>query len=90
MWVSLATLDSGELRPFENCGVGGFRKQAVFLCLFFDLEKAYDTTWRYGILCDLLNLGVWGKMLGFIQSYLGERAFQIQLCNSLSRKLVQE
>ena len=26
--------------------------------MFFDLEKAYDTTWRYGILKDIHKLGL--------------------------------
>ena len=26
--------------------------------IFFDLEKAYDTTWKYGILKDLHNIGL--------------------------------
>jgi hypothetical protein len=26
--------------------------------IFFDLEKAYDTTWKYGILKDLFDMGL--------------------------------
>ena len=30
----------------------------LFICLFiFDLEKAYDTTWKHGIFRDLYELG---------------------------------
>ena len=28
--------------------------------IFFDLEKAYDTTWKYGILKELHNIGLKG------------------------------
>ncbi|MCZ6925167.1 MAG: hypothetical protein O7D30_07560 [Rickettsia endosymbiont of Ixodes persulcatus] len=31
--------------------------------VFFDLEKAYDTAWRYGILQDLHGYGIRGHML---------------------------
>ena len=31
------------------------KEHAVFV--FFDLEKAYDTTWKYGILKNLHNIG---------------------------------
>ena len=32
-------------------------KQEV-VSIFFDLEKAYDTTWKYGILKDLHEAGI--------------------------------
>ena len=35
------------------------QKQHV-LVIFFDLEKAYDTTWKRGILSDLWDLGFRG------------------------------
>ena len=33
---------------------------------FFDLQKAYDTTWKYGILKDLHNMGLRGNLPIFI------------------------
>ena len=30
--------------------------------IFFDLEKAYDTTWKYGILKDLRDAGLRGRL----------------------------
>ena len=35
-----------------------FIKREHVVAVFFDLEKAYDTTWRYGILKDLHNFGM--------------------------------
>ena len=32
-------------------------KKEHLVAVFFDLEKAYDTTWKYGIVKDLKNLG---------------------------------
>ena len=52
--------------------------------VFFDLAKAYDTTWRYGILKDLYKLGLRGNLPIFIQNFLTERTFQILLCTTLS------
>ena len=34
-----------------------FMKKEHVVAVFFDLEKAYDTTWRYGILKDIHILG---------------------------------
>ena len=31
-----------------------------------DLEKAYDTTWKYGILKDLFDMRLKGKLPTFI------------------------
>ena len=38
-----------------------FAKKEHVVAVFFDLEKAYDTTWKYGILRDLHELGVKGR-----------------------------
>ena len=38
----------------------GFVNKEHAVSIFFDLENAYDTTWTYGILKDLLNIGLKG------------------------------
>ncbi len=43
-----------------------FARRKPVLAVFFDLEKAYDTTWRYHILQQLLSLGLKGNMAVFI------------------------
>ena len=40
------------------------------LTVFFDLEKAYDTTWRYGILRKLHSCGLRGELPMFIRAFL--------------------
>ena len=45
--------------------------------VFFDLAKAYDTTWKYGIMRDLHKLKLRGNLPIFIQNFLSERTFQI-------------
>ena len=39
-------------------------KKEHVVAVFFDLEKAYDTTWRYGILKDIHKLGLRGSLVG--------------------------
>ena len=34
-----------------------FIKKEHLVAVFFYLEKAYDTTWKYGIMNDLLEIG---------------------------------
>ena len=42
------------------------KKHVVAVC--FDLEKAYDTTWRYGILKDIHKPGLRGRLPTFIEN----------------------
>jgi hypothetical protein len=44
------------------------------LCLSFsNMKKAYDTTWKYGILEDLFVMGLKGKLPTFISNFLFEK-----------------
>ena len=45
------------------------------VAIFFDLEKAYDTTWKHGILKDLHNAGLRGQLPNFIKHFLDDRSF---------------
>ena len=61
-----------------------FQKREQVVCVFFDLEKAYDTTWKYGILQTLYSSGIRGKMGFFIKAFLQERIFRVKIGNCLS------
>ena len=58
--------------------------------VFFDLEKAYDTTWRYRILKDLHDLGLKGRLPLFIQRFLEDRTMQVRVGSTLSDLYDQE
>ena len=55
-----------------------FVKKEHVVAVFFDLEKAYDTTWKYGILRDLHEIGVKGRLANFLESFLAERSIQVR------------
>ena len=57
MWFSQV---QGYCRPSDTSGDirKGIADKKITLGVFFDLEKAYDTTWRYGILRDLYGATV--------------------------------
>ena len=62
-------------------------------CLFFFyLEKAYDTTCKYGILKNLHNIGLKGQLPNFIKKFLifSDRNFNIRLGSKISDNLEQE
>ena len=67
-----------------------FIKKEHVVAIFFDLEKAYDTTWRYGILKDLHDCGLKGRLPSFIQSFLEDRTIQVQIRSTLSDLYDQE
>ena len=43
--------------------------------IFFDLEKAYDTTWKHGILLDLYKTGLCGRLPMFSCDFLSDCYF---------------
>ena len=60
------------------------------LVVFFDLEKAYETTWRYGIMKDLHNMGLRGRLPNFIKAFLTDRKFQVRIGTTSSDIQQQE
>ena len=65
-----------------------WKQQAVGL--FFDLEKAYETTWQYGIFCDLHRIGLRGRLPVFVPGYLRERRIRVRMGNTLSDEFYPE
>ena len=58
--------------------------------IFFDLEKAYDTTWKSGIMKDLHVMDLRGLLPLFIQNLLSERKFRVRVGTSLSDLYAQD
>ena len=67
-----------------------FIEKEHVVAVFFDLEKVYDTTWRYGILKDIHKLGLRGRLPTFIENFLADRAMQVRVGSSLSDYYDQE
>ena len=65
------------------------RNQPLF-AVFFDLEKAYDTTCRQGILLKLRSWGVVGNLSMFVKNFLDNRVFRVRVGNSFSTLHVQK
>ena len=65
-----------HLVRFESFVREAFIKKEHVVAILFDLEKAYGTTWKHGILRDLL--GFRGRSPCFISSFLSDRLFQVK------------
>ena len=53
------------------------------------MEKAYDLTWRHGILMDIHEARIGGRMFKFIQNFLKPRSFKLKVNELLSDAKVQ-
>ena len=60
------------------------------VAIFFDLEKAYDTTWKHGIMKDLHDIGLRGRLPSFISNFLSDRSFNVRIGSTLSDTFEQE
>ena len=67
-----------------------FANQNQVVGVFFDLEKAYDTTWRDGILKQLASWGVGGNMFSCIKDFLSKRYIKVRIGSELSSPYLQE
>ena len=67
-----------------------FIKKEHLTAVFFDLEKAYDTTWKYGIMRDLNDFGLKGRLPHFIDNFLSNRNFKVPVGTTLSDLQGQE
>ena len=74
---SHSTID--HLVRFEMfCREAFIHNQHLVLVIFY-LEKAYNTTWKYGILKDLHGFGPRGCFPNFINNVLKDRCFKIHV-----------
>ncbi|KAK3883722.1 hypothetical protein Pcinc_011979 [Petrolisthes cinctipes] len=60
------------------------------VCVFFDLEKAHDTTWQYGILQQLHLYGLRGRLPRFLKEFLSGRSFSVRVGTTHSASVAQE
>ena len=75
---------------FEKYIYDTFLNHKHVIGIFFDLAKAHDTTWRFGILKRLSNWGMKGNFLRFLKSFLANPTFKVRIGSTLSDLLVQE
>ncbi|MGL4485007.1 MAG: reverse transcriptase domain-containing protein, partial [Anaerovoracaceae bacterium] len=75
---SILVLDLDIRRAIAN--------KEVVISVFLDIEKAYDTVWKEGLIIKLYDAGVRGRMLNWINAFLKERTIQVKVDGSLSSK----
>ncbi|KAK7867868.1 hypothetical protein R5R35_008617 [Gryllus longicercus] len=83
-----STID--QLIHLENAIQNTFIKRKHMVTVFFDLEKAFDKTWRHNILRQLYNWQIRGYLPKFISSFLSTRSFRVRVGQSISESCVLE
>ena len=79
-----------QLVRMESFVRDAFANKDHLVAVFFDLQKAYDTTWKHGIMQDLYEMGFRGNLPIFIQNFLCDRVFLVLYGNVLSDEYSQE
>lgn len=77
-----STLDN--LSTLETHIMTSFAQNEHLVAVFFDIEKAYDTTWCHFIIQALLNSGLKGNIVHFIQNFLSDRKFSVVIGKNCS------
>ena len=78
------------LARIEEAIYSAFSQKKKLYAIFFDIRKAYDTAWRYGILRTLKRFGVRGNMGNFIANFLKNRTFKVKVSDALSTGFPQD
>ena len=79
-----------HLVRFETFIRDAFMRGHHMVSIFFDLEKAYDTTWKHGIMKDLHDAGLRGHLPVFISNFLCNRVFRVRVGSLFSDCFKQE
>ena len=79
---SLSAVDA--LVKFENDSHDAISNGKHEIAVLFDLKKAYDTTWRHGVLKKLHEYGLRGNLPKFICDFLTNRTIRVRVGKTLS------
>ena len=79
---NLSTID--HLVRFDTYVRKGRASERSVVAVMFDFEKAYDLAWRYGILRDLYEVGLRGRLPMFVDKFLERRYFRVRVSTEMS------
>ena len=79
-----STIDA--LNKFTSDIINSIKNKQHVICVSFDMRKAYDTTWRFGITQTLHKIGLKGNLPMFINNFLTNRSFQTKIGSTISRR----
>ena len=79
-----------HLVRLESLICDAFVKKEHCVAIFFYFEKVFDTTWKYGTMKDLHDIGLRGQIPNFKSNFLSDRSFNVRIGSTLSDIFEQE
>ena len=77
-------ITTNHLVRLESFVREAFALQQHAVGVFFDLEKAYESTWKFGVMRDLHNAGLRGRLPLFTENFSKNRQFHVRPGSSYS------
>ena len=62
----------------------GFKRKVPTVAVFYDIQKAYDTTWRQPIIAKLKEANLTGQLPNFLVNFLKDRVFKVRIDSKTS------
>ena len=90
MWVKEAPQHHRPPNKSRKVRPDAFAQKQQAVGLFFGLEKAYETTWQYGIIRDLHRIGLRGRLPVCVSEFLRDRQIRVRIGNTLSGEFYPE
>jgi len=56
----------------------------VMVIVYFDIEKAYDSMWREGLLIKMEKMGIGGRLYNWVLDFLSNRTFRVKVGDAVS------
>ena len=78
-----------QLIKFDTFCREAFVEGMGAVAVMFDLQKAYDSCWKYGILKDMFHFGLRGRLPMYISEFLRDRTFQVRFGSHMSKRFTQ-
>ena len=75
---------SDHIIQLENTIRQEIAKKKHTIAIFFDIQKAYDTTWRHYVIMKLHEYGLRGHLIHFIKNFLSNREIKVKINNVYS------
>ena len=59
-------------------------RKEVMVIVYFDIEKAYDSMWREGLLIKMQGMGIGGRLYNWVLDFLSYRKFCVKVGDTIS------
>ena len=64
-----------------------FKMKELMNIVFFDIEKAYDSMWKEGLLIKMNKMGIRGRFYNWVLDFISERRFKVKVGSEISDEL---